>query len=56
MRHLIREDEILGARLITYHNLYLLKNTMHNIREAIKEDRLGDFLVEFQAKFGDKAF
>ena len=56
LRHLIREDEILGARLITYHNLYFLKNLMHNIREAIKEDRLGDFLVEFQAKFGDKAF
>ena len=56
LRHLIREDEILGARLITYHNLYFLKNLMHNIREAIKEDRLGDFLIEFQAKFGDKAF
>lgn len=47
LRHLVHSDEILGARLLTYHNLYFLKTLMHNIREAIKEDRLLDFKKEF---------
>ena len=47
LNHLIKADEILGMRLLTYHNLYFLKNLMHNIREAIKEDRLLDFKNEF---------
>ncbi len=50
--HLVRTDEILGARLLSYHNLYFLKNLMKNIREAIKEDRLGDFKEEFFKKYG----
>ena len=47
LRHLIHAEEILGARLLTYHNLYFLKNLMSQIREAIKEDRLLDFKREF---------
>ena len=52
--HLIRTDEMFGARLISYHNLYFLKNLMKNIREAIKEDRLKDFQEEFFKKYGFK--
>ncbi len=52
LNHLIKSDEILGMRLLTYHNLYFLKNLMHQIRQAIKEDRLGDFKEEFFKKFG----
>ena len=52
LNHLIRSDEILGMRLLTYHNLYFLKNLMKNIREAIKEDRLLDFKEEFFKEFG----
>ncbi len=52
LSHLVRSEEILGARLITYHNLYFLKNLMKQIRQAICEDRLLDFKEEFFKKFG----
>ena len=51
IRHLIHSEEILGARLLTYHNLYFLKTLMEQIRTAIKEDRLLDFKKEFFAKY-----
>lgn len=47
LRHLIHSGEILGARLLTYHNLYFLKTLMADIRKAIQEDRLLDFKKEF---------
>ncbi len=52
LNHLVKADEILGMRLLTYHNLYFLKNLMHQIRKAIQEDRLLDFKNEFFKKFG----
>ena len=52
LNHLIRSDEILGMRLLTYHNLYFLKQLMKDIRTAIKEDRLLDFKNEFFNEFG----
>ena len=52
LNHLVKSEEILGMRLITYHNLYFLKNLMHGIREAIQNDRLLDFKNEFFKKFG----
>jgi len=42
LRHLFKADEILGLRLITYHNLYFLKKLIHDIRNAIKSDSLLD--------------
>lgn len=54
LNHLIKSEEILGQRLITYHNLYFLKNLMKQIREAIKEDRLLDFKKEFYFNYGYK--
>ncbi len=47
LRHLFKSEEFLGQRLISYHNLYFLKNLMKQIREAINEDRLGDFKESF---------
>lgn len=47
IRHLIHSEEALGARLLTYHNLYFLKNLMHQIRDAIKNDCLLDFKKKF---------
>ena len=52
LNHLVKSEEILGMRLITYHNLYFLKNLMHDIREAIKNDILLDFKNAFFKKFG----
>ena len=48
----LSRNEILGARLITYHNLYFLLKLMENVREAIMEDRLLDFRREFFSKYG----
>ncbi|BAU27026.1 queuine tRNA-ribosyltransferase [Aneurinibacillus soli] len=52
IRHLIRCDEILGVRLTTTHNLHFLLKMMEQVREAIMEDRLGDFRDEFFARYG----
>lgn len=52
IHHLIKAEEILGMRLLSYHNLYFLKSLMADIRQAIKEDRLKDFQEEFFKEFG----
>lgn len=52
IRHLVKANEILGSRLITYHNLYFLLNLMKQIREAILHDRLLDFRREFFESYG----
>ncbi len=54
LNHLVKSEEILGMRLLTYHNLYFIKNLMKNIRQAICEDRLLDFKEEFFKEFGYK--
>ncbi len=50
LRHLINAGEILGARLISYHNLYYLEKLMARIRDAIMNDRYGDFMEEFRTR------
>ncbi|MGL6248439.1 MAG: tRNA guanosine(34) transglycosylase Tgt [Culicoidibacterales bacterium] len=52
IRHLIKCEETFGIRLTSYHNTYFLLNIMKQVREAIKNDRLGDFKEEFFAKYG----
>lgn len=52
IRHLVKTNEILGARLITTHNLHFLLKLMEQIRQAIREDRLLDFREEFFRKYG----
>lgn len=52
LNHLVKSEEILAQRLLTYHNLYFLKTLMKKIRTAIQEDRLLDFKNEFFKEFG----
>ncbi|MGG1215168.1 tRNA guanosine(34) transglycosylase Tgt [Micromonospora provocatoris] len=52
VRHLIRTEETFGIRLTSYHNLHFLLKLMEQVREAIREDRLGDFRDEFFEKYG----
>ncbi|HZH58489.1 MAG TPA: tRNA guanosine(34) transglycosylase Tgt [Metabacillus sp.] len=52
IRHLIKSDETFGLRLTSYHNLYFLVNLMEKVRQAIREDRLGDFRDEFFEAYG----
>ncbi len=54
LRHLFKAEEMLGQRLVTYHNLYFLKGLMSQIREAIKQDRLLDFKEEFFDRYYGK--
>lgn len=54
LRHLIKCNEILGARLLTIHNLHFLLKMMENVREAIKEDRLLDYRKDFFEKYYGK--
>ncbi|MBC7327279.1 tRNA guanosine(34) transglycosylase Tgt [bacterium] len=51
LRHLYKGEEILAARLATYHNLYFYKQITRKAREAIIEDKFLDFKEEFLAKY-----
>ena len=51
IRHLVKANEILAARLITTHNLRFLLKLMEQVRQAIREDRLLDFREEFFTKY-----
>lgn len=52
IRHLIKAEETFGLRLTSYHNLQFLMNLMKQVRQAIREDRLGDFRAEFFEQYG----
>lgn len=54
IRHLFKAKEILGARLLSIHNLRFLVHLMEDVREAIKEERLIEFRDEFYKKYGYK--
>jgi len=51
LRHLYKAEEILAARLATYHNLYFYRKIVRLARQAIMEDRFLDFKKEFMAKY-----
>ena len=54
LRHLAVNNEILGARLNTWHNLYYYQHLMQGLRQAIDERKLGNFVHEFYAKRAQK--
>ncbi len=54
LRHLYKCDEIFGKRLLSIHNIRFLIHMMEEAREAIKNDRFGDFKKEFLAKFNSE--
>lgn len=49
LHHLDKTREILGARLNTLHNLFYYQNLMAQLRSAIIEERLKDFIAAFYA-------
>jgi queuine tRNA-ribosyltransferase len=53
LRHLFKAKEILGLRLVSYHNLYYLKTLMKDIREAIKNDRFAEFKEKLLSEYFD---
>lgn len=54
LRHLYVCDETFGKRLLSIHNIRFLIHLMEGAREAIKEDRFGDFMKIQMAMFGDE--
>jgi queuine tRNA-ribosyltransferase len=55
LRHLYKAEEILAARLATYHNLYFYRELMRRARKAIIEDRFLEFKEDFLRKYrGDE--
>ncbi|MDE5593505.1 MAG: tRNA guanosine(34) transglycosylase Tgt, partial [Clostridiales bacterium] len=50
LRHLINTNEVLGARLISYHNLYYLTRLTERIRDAIMHDEYGDFIKDMRTR------
>lgn len=54
IRHLLKANETLGIRLTTIHNLSFLINLMNEVRVAIKEERLENFIKDFYQKYEEK--
>ncbi|NNM76638.1 tRNA guanosine(34) transglycosylase Tgt [Sphingomonas sp. ID1715] len=51
LHHLIRAGEILGAMLMTEHNVHFYQQLMSGLRAAIAEGRLADFASVFRAGY-----
>ena len=51
VHHLVRSGEILGAMLMTEHNLWFYQRLMQRLREAIAEQRLRSFAGEFLSRY-----
>ena len=52
IRHLVKEKEILGVRLLSIHNLRFLTKLMERVRIEIEHDNLLAFRDEFYKKYG----
>jgi queuine tRNA-ribosyltransferase len=55
LHHLVRAGEILGAMLMTEHNLYFYQHLMADLRLAIGEARLTSFANTFRSDYCGKA-
>jgi queuine tRNA-ribosyltransferase len=51
IHHLVRAGEILGAMLMTEHNLNFYQQLMAGLRAAIAEGRLAAFAADFKARY-----
>ncbi len=47
LRHLCHDNEILGARLCSLHNVHYYQDLMKRIRRALAEDRFASFVQSF---------
>ncbi len=53
IRHLVKENEMLGIRLLSLNNLYFLLQLMQKTREAISSGQFLEFKTAFLQKFQD---
>ena len=54
LRHLIKTGEILGMRLLSYHNVYFYIDLMRQIRKAIEENDFLEFRKTFLESYGSE--
>ncbi|MCE7795039.1 tRNA guanosine(34) transglycosylase Tgt [Sphingobium sufflavum] len=51
LHHLVKSGEMLGAMLMTQHNLHFYQEMMQGLRDAIAEDRLATFAEDFRTRY-----
>lgn len=51
IRHLVNTHEILGLRLLSYHNVHFYIELMRQIRRAIAENRFADYQKQFLSAY-----
>ncbi|MFQ6760341.1 MAG: tRNA guanosine(34) transglycosylase Tgt [Alphaproteobacteria bacterium] len=51
LHHLIKCNEVLGATLLTQHNLWFYQDLMRDIRNSIEQGRFAEFKSEFIKKY-----
>jgi queuine tRNA-ribosyltransferase len=56
LHHLVRSGEMLGAMLMTQHNLHFYQALMAGLRGAIAQGRLTAFAEDFRRDYASKAF
>jgi queuine tRNA-ribosyltransferase len=55
LHHLVKSGEMLGAMLMTEHNLWFYQQLMQRLRDAIAARQLADFANDFRARYrGEK--
>ncbi|MEZ5737440.1 MAG: tRNA guanosine(34) transglycosylase Tgt [Novosphingobium sp.] len=54
VHHLVKSGEILGAMLMTEHNLTFYQQLMQAMRDAIGEGRFAEFASEFRRDYAEK--
>ena len=54
IHHLVRSGEILGAMLMTEHNLWFYQRLMQGLREAIAAQRMEKFADSFLGRYRSK--
>ena len=52
LHHLIRSEEILGAMLLTWHNLHYYQDIMRGLRSGIENGTLGHYIAAFEVEQG----
>lgn len=51
LHHLVKAKEILGAMLMTQHNIHFYQSLMQHMRDAIAEGRFAQFAKDFRARY-----
>lgn len=54
LRHLFNSEEMLGPRLVTFHNIYFYLELMRKMREAISQGRFSEFKKRFLKHYNHK--